>query len=119
MKKIFLVDDSKFMRMLLKNIIEKNGMYIYGEAEAGQEAIDKLKNTNEIDLVILDMIMEDMKGIEAIKQMKKHNPNLKIIICSVMGQKSVILEAFSEGACGYITKPFTEYKLIKTIQDAI
>lgn len=104
-----LIDDSKFSREILKRyILKANANFSFKESMGGEEAIEIAKANSEIDLVFLDITMADMNGLEVLPALKKINPNLKIIMCSALGQESIILEALKKGAYGYIIKPFTE-----------
>ena len=91
-KGILLVDDAAFMRMMLKDILVKNGYEVLGEAENGLKAVEKYKELNP-DLVIMDITMPEMDGIEAVKEIKKINPSAAVIMCSAMGQQSMVIEA--------------------------
>lgn len=107
---ILIADDAAFMRMVLKNALIKLGHEIIGEAENGKVAIqlyEKLKP----DIVTMDITMPEMSGVEAVKEIKKINPNATIIMCSAMGQQSMIVDAIQSGAKDFIIKPFTETRI--------
>jgi two-component system chemotaxis response regulator CheY len=116
--KILLVDDMAFVKFLEKNILEEAGYTIVGEASDGEEAVKKFKEL-EPDIVILDISMPKMNGIEALKKMMAINPNAKIIICSAMGQSRYIKEAIELGAVDFIVKPFKKERLIGAIKKAL
>ena len=113
-KRILLVDDATFMRMMIKNILVKNGYEIAGEAGDGLEAIEKY---NELlpDLVIMDITMPKLDGITALKEIKKAHPAAKIVMCSAMGQEHYVVEAIKNGATDFIVKPFAADRIIVTI----
>lgn len=115
MIKILVVDDSLFMRQMLKNILPKDKFEIVGEATTGREALEKYSNLNP-DLVTMDITMPDMDGIAAVKEILKINSEAKIIMCSAMGQKPMIKEALEAGAKDFIIKPFDKEKAIKIIE---
>lgn len=102
---ILIVDDSLVMRMQLKSMIEKLNLQVVGEAENGEVAIRKYKELKP-DLVTMDITMPEMNGIEAVKEIMKINSNAKIVMCSAMGQQSMILDAIQAGAKDFIVKPF-------------
>jgi len=104
-KRVLVVDDAIFMRMKLKDILEKNGFEVVAEAQNGIEAIEKYK-AEKPDLVTMDITMPEMDGISALKEIKKIDPNAKVIMCSAMGQQSMVMEAIQSGAIDFIVKPF-------------
>lgn len=114
-KTVLIVDDAVFMRMKLRDLLEKNGYQILGEAQNGVEAIEKYK-TNKADIVLMDIIMPEMDGIEAIKRIKKIDPKAQIIVCSAMGQQSIVMEAIHEGAIEFIVKPFNTGRVLEALE---
>ncbi|ABR30792.1 chemotaxis protein CheY [Thermosipho melanesiensis] len=114
-KKILVVDDAAFMRMMLKDIITKAGHEVVGEAANGKEAVEKYKELKP-DIVTMDITMPEMNGIEAIKEIKKIDPNATIIVCSAMGQQAMVIEAIQAGAKDFIVKPFQAARVIEAIQ---
>ena len=117
-KGILLVDDAAFMRMMLKDILVKNGYEVLGEAENGLKAVEKYKELNP-DLVIMDITMPEMDGIEAVKEIKKINPSAAVIMCSAMGQQSMVIEAIQSGAKDFIVKPFQADRIIEAVRTVI
>lgn len=117
-KGILLVDDAAFMRMMLKDILVKNGYEVLGEAENGLKAVEKYKELNP-DLVIMDITMPEMDGIEAVKEIKKINPSAAVIMCSAMGQQSMVIEAIQSGAKDFIVKPFQADRIIEAVRKVI
>lgn len=109
---ILIVDDSQFMRMIIKNILEQNGIKVAGEAINGYDAIEKYKKLKP-EIVTMDLTMQGISGIEAVESILKYDEKAKIIICSAMGQKSVINEAVKAGAKGFVIKPFEEEEFLK------
>src|SRR5271163_302843 len=103
--RVLLVDDASFMRMMLKNILVGSGYEVVGEAENGAKALDQFKSLKP-DLVIMDIIMPEMGGIDAVREIVKQNPSAKILMCSSMGQQSLVVEAIQAGAKDFIVKPF-------------
>ncbi|OYT28105.1 two-component system response regulator [Thermoplasmatales archaeon ex4572_165] len=117
-KKIMLVDDTKFMRMMLTNILKPKGFEIVAEASDGLEAIDKYKATNP-DLVTMDIVMPNMEGIEAVKNIVAADSNAKIIMITAIGQESKVKEAIQAGAKGYVVKPFKAPRVLEEIEKVL
>lgn len=103
--KVMFVDDSSFMRSLLKGIILKDGFELVGEAENGRDAVELYKKVRP-DLVTMDIVMPDMDGIEAVKTIRGFDPEAKIIMVSAMGQQSMVIDSIQAGARDFIIKPF-------------
>ena len=118
MAKVLIVDDAAFMRMMIKDILEKNSFEIVGEANNGIVAVDLYKKEKP-DVVTMDITMPDMDGIEAVKQIKAYDPNAKIVMCSAMGQQSMVMEAIRAGAKDFIVKPFQADIVLEAIKKVI
>ncbi|MFA4647638.1 response regulator [Pyrococcus kukulkanii] len=114
MARILIVDDAAFMRMLLKKILTQAGHEIVGEASNGKEAVEKYKQLKP-DLVTMDIVMPEMDGITAVKEIMKIDPNAKIIMITAVGQEAKVMEALKSGAKGYIVKPFQAQKVIEEV----
>ncbi|WCK57776.1 response regulator (plasmid) [Aneurinibacillus sp. Ricciae_BoGa-3] len=110
-----IVDDAMFMRVTLKNMLEKNGYLVVGDASNGVEAIEKYKELQP-DLVTMDITMPEMEGTEATEHIKKFDPQAKIIMISAMGQQAKVVEAVRAGAVDFIVKPYQEEHVIKTLE---
>lgn len=118
MKKVLIVDDAAFMRMAIRNIIEKNGFTVVGEAENGAAAVTKYKELKP-DLVTMDITMPEMTGIEALKAIMAFDPEARIVMVSAMGQQSLVMEAIMSGAKSFIVKPFKEDHVILTLNKVV
>lgn len=116
--KILIVDDAAFMRMMIKDILVKNGYEVVGEAQDGSQAVEKYKEL-EPDLVTMDITMPEMDGITALKEIKQINPNATVIMCSAMGQQAMVIDAIQAGAKDFIVKPFQADRVLEAIQKAI
>src|SRR5690625_352193 len=116
-KTVLIVDDAAFMRMMIKDILSKNGYEIVGEAADGLQAVEKYKEL-EPDLVTMDITMPEMDGIEALKQIKEINPDSTIIMCSAMGQQAMVIDAIQAGAKDFIVKPFQADRVLEAINKA-
>ena len=115
---ILIVDDATFMRMMIKDVLVKNGFTIAGEAENGAKAVDKYKELNP-DLVIMDITMPEVDGIQAVREIKKIDPSAKIIMCSAMGQQAMVIEAIQAGAKDFIVKPFQADRVIEAVKKVL
>jgi len=113
-----LVDDTKFMRMMLANILKPKGYEIVAEAEDGLQAIEKY-NQLKPDLVTMDIVMPHMEGIEAARNIVASDRNAKIIMVTAVGQESKVKEAIEAGARGYIVKPFQAPQVIEEVEKVL
>lgn len=116
--RILLVDDAMIIRMILRKILTEAGFEIAGEASNGTEAIRKYQELRP-DLVTMDITMPEMGGIKALKSIREIDPDAKVIICSAMGQKSLIIEAMEAGAVNFLAKPFDEEKVVETVRKTL
>ena len=115
MARILIVDDAKFMRMTLSNILIKANHVIIGEAENGREAVEFYRE-HKPEIVTMDITMPEMSGLQAVKEIKKEFPEAKIIMCSAMGQQKMVVEAIEAGAKDFIVKPFDELRVTDAIK---
>lgn len=118
MANILVVDDAKFMRRTLTNILEEAGHIVIGEAENGEQAVRQYGQLKP-DVVTMDITMPVMSGIEAIKEIIKLDEHAKIVVCSAMGQQKVVVEAIEHGAKDFVVKPFDGYRVSETIKKII
>lgn len=117
-KRVLVVDDAAFMRMMIKDILTKNGYEIAGEAENGQIAIDKFKEVKP-DLVTMDITMPEMDGIAAVKAILGFDSSARVIMCSAMGQQSMVIDAIQAGAKDFIVKPFQPERVLEAVSKAL
>lgn len=117
-KKILICDDAVFMRSMLKDILIKEDYEIVGEAENGNEAI-KLTGELKPDVVLLDITMPEKSGLDSIKDIKKAHEGAKILMCSAMSQKQIVLESLKAGASDFIIKPFEEDRVVEAVARAV
>ena len=118
MTRVLIVDDAAFMRMMIKDILQKNGFEVVGEASNGIEAVNLYKKEKP-DVVTMDITMPDMDGIEAVKEIKSFDPAAKVIMCSAMGQQSMVMDAIKSGAKDFIVKPFQADRVLEAIKKVI
>lgn len=118
MKRILIVDDSFYMRTMLKNMLTDAGYEIVGEAPNGQIALELAKETKP-DLITLDVILPDNTGLDVLKGIKTDQPDMKVVIVSAVGQEVIVNEALEYGALAYIVKPFSEEKVLEVVSQAL
>ena len=116
--RVMIVDDALFMRMMIRDILSKDGFEVVAEAENGIEAVEKYKETKP-DIVTMDIVMPEMDGIEAVRQIMKIDPNARILMCSAMGQQPLVVEALEAGAKDFIIKPFQPSEVIEAVEKAL
>lgn len=117
-KNILVCDDAAFMRMMIKDILTKNGYNVAGEAENGLKAVEKYKEVSP-DLVLMDITMPEMDGIQALKEIKSLDGGAKVIMCSAMGQQAMVIESIQAGAKDFIVKPFQAERVIEAVKKVI
>ncbi len=117
-KSILIVDDAAFMRMMIKDILSKNGYEIAADVDNGLKAIEKYKELTP-DLVIMDITMPEMDGVTAVREIKKIHSDAKIIMCSAMGQQAMVIESIQAGARDFIVKPFQADRVVEAVKKVI
>ena len=117
-KSVLICDDAAFMRVMIKDILTKNGYEVAGEAENGIKAVEKYAETKP-DLVMMDITMPEMDGIKALKKIKEADPGATIIMCSAMGQQAMVIESIQSGAKDFIVKPFQADRVLEAVKKAI
>ncbi|MBP2001108.1 two-component system chemotaxis response regulator CheY [Paenibacillus shirakamiensis] len=116
--RILIVDDAAFMRMMIRDILTKNGFEVVGEAQDGAQAIEKYKELRP-DLITMDITMPEMDGIAALKEIKKIDSAAKVIMCSAMGQQAMVIDAIQAGAKDFIVKPFQSDRVVEAINKTL
>ena len=117
-KNILICDDAAFMRMMIKDILSKNGYTVAGEAENGVKAVEKY-NELKPDLVLMDITMPEMDGIQALKNIKAADGAAKVIMCSAMGQQAMVIESIQAGAKDFIVKPFQAERVLEAVKKVV
>ena len=116
--KILIADDLSFMRMIQKEILSQRGYVVVGEASNGLEAVEKYRSLRP-DLVLLDITMPQMNGLEAMRKIFSIDPQARVIMCSALGQQTLIVEAIRAGVKDFIVKPFKPERMLSAIEKAL
>ena len=117
-QKVLIADDAAFMRMMIKDILLSNGYEIAGEANNGLKAVELYKKERP-DIVMMDITMPEMDGITAVKEIRKYDPSAKVVMCSALGQQSMVMEAIQSGAKDFIVKPFQPDRVIEALKKVL
>lgn len=115
MKRVLICDDAAFMRGVLKDLLTNDGFEVIGEAKNGNEAVAQFKSLNP-DIVTMDITMPEKDGITAVAEIKEFAPDAKIVMCSAMGQKAMVVNAIKAGAIDFIVKPFDKERVLETMR---
>ena len=117
-KNILISDDAAFMRMMIKDILTKNGYNVVGEAENGAKGVEKYVELKP-DLVLMDITMPEMDGIQALKKIKEADASATVIMCSAMGQQAMVIESIQAGAKDFIVKPFQADRVLEAVKKVV
>jgi len=117
-KKVLIVDDALFMRNMIREILEKAGFEVVGEAANGVEAVEKYKELRP-DIVTMDIVMPVKNGIDAVREISQIDQEAKVVMCSALGQESLVMEAIEAGAKDFITKPFRPEKVVDVLRKLV
>ncbi|HEX8272023.1 MAG TPA: response regulator [Longimicrobiaceae bacterium] len=112
---VLICDDAIFMRTMIGDILTQAGFQIVGEAETGLQAVEKYRALKP-DLVTMDIVMPDMGGIDAVREIVKEDPGAKVLMCSAMGQQALVIEAIQAGARDFVVKPFQPSRVLEAVQ---
>ncbi len=112
--RVLVVDDAIFMRKMISDILEGNDMEVVGEADTGALAVEKYKELKP-DLVTMDIIMPEMNGIDAVRQIMLNDPQARIVMCSALGQQALVQDALAAGARDFLIKPFNPSRVIEVV----
>lgn len=111
---VLICDDAIFMRTMVGDILQQAGFEIVGEAETGVQAVEKYRELRP-DLVTMDIVMPDMGGIDAVREITKGDPTARILMCSAMGQQALVVEAIQAGAKDFVVKPFQPSRVLEAV----
>jgi len=117
-KRILIVDDAAFMRMMIKDIVSKNGYEVVGEAQNGVQALEMYAQFKP-DIVTMDITMPEKDGISAVKDIMAMDSAAKVIMCSAMGQQSLVMDAIKAGARDFLVKPFKPDRVIQALDKVL
>ncbi len=112
---VLVCDDAVFMRTMIGDILTQAGLEVIGEADSGAQAVEKYKALRP-DLVTMDIIMPEMGGIEAVREITTFDPQARVLMCSAMGQQSLVAEAIQAGAKDFVVKPFQPSRVLEAVQ---
>ena len=112
---VLICDDAIFMRTMVGDILQQAGFEVVGEAETGVQAVERYKSLRP-DLVTMDIVMPEMGGIDAVREITQHDPSARILMCSAMGQQALVVEAIQAGAKDFVVKPFQPGRVIEAVQ---
>ena len=115
---VLICDDAAFMRMMIKDILTKNGYNVVGEAENGAKGVEKYGELKP-DLVLMDITMPEMDGLQALKSIMSSDGNGKVIMCSAMGQQAMVIESIQNGAKDFIVKPFQADRVLEAVKKVV
>ena len=114
-RKVLICDDAVFMRTMVADILRNAGYEVVGEAETGVQAVAQYKALQP-DLVTMDIVMPDMGGIDAVREIRRHDPGARILMCSAMGQQALVVEAIQGGASDFVVKPFQPSRVLDAVE---
>jgi two-component system chemotaxis response regulator CheY len=114
-RKVLICDDAVFMRTMVADILRGAGYEVVGEAETGVQAVEQYK-VLQPDLVTMDIVMPDMGGIDAVREIRRHDPGARILMCSAMGQQALVVEAIQAGASDFVVKPFQPSRVLDAVE---
>jgi two-component system chemotaxis response regulator CheY len=118
MKRILIADDASFMRQMIRDIIEPEGYEVVGEASDGMEVVEKFRKLRP-DLVMMDIVMPKRSGIDAVRAIRSEDGNAAIVMCSALGQETLVMEAIQAGAKDFIVKPFKPDAVLSTLAKVV
>lgn len=118
MTRVLIADDASFMRQMIRDIIEPEGFQVVGEASDGVEVVEKFKELHP-DLVMMDIVMPKRSGIDAVKGIVAMDPTARVVMCSALGQETLVTEALQVGAKDFIVKPFKPESVVVTLRKVV
>jgi two-component system chemotaxis response regulator CheY len=118
MARVLIADDASFMRQMIREIIEPEGYEVVGEATDGMEAVEQYEQLHP-DLVTMDIVMPKRSGIDAVRGILEKTPDARVVMCSALGQETLVMEALQAGAKDFIVKPFKPDNVLSTLQKVL
>jgi two-component system chemotaxis response regulator CheY len=117
-KRVLIVDDANFIRMIVKNILVPNGYEIAGEATNGDEAVRMYEKVKP-DLVTMDITMREKNGLQAAREIMAKDPNARIVMITALGQEKMLIDSFKIGVKDFVVKPFKPERLLTAVEKAL
>ena len=118
MGRVLIADDASFMRQMIRDIIEADGFEVVGEATDGVEVVERFKELHP-DVVMMDIVMPKRSGIDAVKAIMGVAPTATVVMCSALGQETLVMEAIQAGARDFIVKPFKPEAVLSTLRKVL
>ena len=118
MPSVLIADDAASMRMMIRNVLGEAGYEVAGEAEDGQDAVGKFRELRP-DLTTLDVTMPGIDGLAALRAIREEDPDARVVMCSALGLRSVVVESFESGARDFIVKPFPPERVLSAVEKAL
>jgi len=118
MARVLVADDASFMRQMIREIVEAEGHEVVGEASDGDEAVEEFKRLHP-DVVTMDIVMPRRSGIDAVKAILEFDPTARVVMCSALGQETLVTEALQAGARDFIVKPFKPDSVVNTLEKVL
>lgn len=118
MKRVLVADDASFMRQMIRDIIEPEGYEVVGEASDGMEVVEKFGELQP-DVVMMDIVMPKRSGIDAVRAIREKHPDAVVVMCSALGQETLVMEALQAGARDFIVKPFKPDAVVATLAKVV
>jgi len=118
MARILVADDASFMRQMIREIVESDGHEVVGEAADGVEAVDEFRKLHP-EVVTMDIVMPRRSGIDAVKHIIELDVGARVVMCSALGQETLVTEALQAGACDFIVKPFKPDSVLETLRKVL
>ena len=115
---VLIVDDLAFIKIVLRDILEKSGFRVVGEASNGEQAITMYQDSRP-DVVLMDITMPGMDGLTALKKIREIDAQARVIICSALGQQQLIVQAIQLGARDFIVKPFQAERVVSALKKVL
>jgi two-component system, chemotaxis family, chemotaxis protein CheY len=117
--RVLIVDDALYMRSMIRDILSGSGRFdVVGEASNGREAVERYGELKP-ELVTMDIVMPELDGIEATREILTRNPSAVVVMCSALGQEALVIESIAAGAKDFIVKPFTPEKVLKVVDNVL
>ncbi len=116
--RVLVADDASFMREMIREIIEPEGFEVVGQASDGVEAVEAFERLRP-DLVTMDIVMPRRSGIDAVQEIRAIDPTARVVMCSALGQETLVMEALAAGAADFVVKPFRPDSVLSTLRKVL